>query len=356
MTSAKTLTLQDLPKEAARLVLEVEKFISQEIGFDAKGKEFVLAFSGGADSKALFYILLALAPRMGFTLSLAHLDHALRETSAEEAKAATLLAESYGLPCYVSRVDVDAVSKSLKLGKEEAGRVARLEFMEHLKRKAAKEGQEAGQETGPKTGMERWILFAHQLNDLAEDVLMRLLRGTGWPALGGMQAIDQPRRHLRPLLLTSREEIENFLESIKADWIRDPMNEDPAYLRNRVRSRIIPLMLEENPSFLKSVADLWRLAGLDNELYAGLLKQVGAKPEPDGLTLPHAPLGALPKALRLRAYKKTLEAVPGPGQPLLSNLLALDRAWAEKRGGVELQFPGNKKARVVRGSIKFNRG
>ena len=347
MTSSKTLTLQDLPKDGARLVMDVEKFISREIGFKAKGKELVLAFSGGADSKALFYILLALAPRLGFTLSLAHLDHALRGSSADEAKAAAELADSYGLASYISRVDVADVSKKLKLGKEEAGRVARLEFMEHLKRKAVKEGQE--------TGKDRWILFAHQLNDLAEDVLMRLLRGTGWPALGGMQAIDEPRRHLRPLLLTSREEIENFLLSIKADWIKDPMNEDPAYLRNRVRSRIIPLMLEENPSFLKSVADLWRLAGLDNELYAGLLKQVNAKPEADGLTLPHAALGSMPKALRLRAYKKTLESI-GPGQALLSNLLALDRAWADKKGGAELQFPGNKKARVVRGSIKFNRG
>lgn len=335
--------MQDLPKEAARLVMDVEKFMSREIGFDAGGKELVLAFSGGADSKALFYILLAMAPRMGFKLALAHLDHALRDSSADEAEAAKALAESYGLECYSSRVDVGAVSKSLKLGKEEAGRVARLEFMEHLKRKAAKEG------------IDRWIVFAHQLNDLAEDVLMRLLRGTGWPALGGMQAIDGPRRHLRPLLLTSRTEIETFLEQIKAEWINDPMNEDPAYLRNRVRGKIMPLMLEENPSFLKSVADLWRLAGLDNELYTGLLKQVSAKPEPDGLTLPHAMLGGLPKALRLRAYKKTLESI-GPGQPLLQNLFALDRAWADKKGGAELQFPGNKKARIVRGAIKFSRG
>lgn len=342
--NAKTLILQDLPKDAARLCLDVEKFITRELAFNASGKELVLAFSGGADSKALFYILLALAPRLDFTLSLAHLDHSLRDSSSDEAAAARTLAESYGLPFYGSKVDVGAVSKSLKLGKEEAGRVARLEFMEHLKRKGAKEG------------VERWIVFAHQLNDLAEDVIMRLVRGTGWPALGGMQAIDEARHHLRPLLLTGREEIENFLSSLKADWIDDPMNEDPAYLRNRVRSRIIPLLLEENPSFLRSVGDLWRLAGWDGELYTGLLKQVNAKPEADGLTLEHAALGALPKALRLRAYKKALEALPGPGQPLLSNLLALDRAWADKKGGSELQFPGSKKARVIRGAIKFSRG
>lgn len=342
MTSSKTLVLQDLPKDAARLVMDIEKFITREIGFDPAGKELTLAFSGGADSKALFYILLVLSPRLGFTLSLAHLDHALRDSSAAEAEEAKTLAESYGLSCYVSRVDVGSVSKNLKLGKEEAGRVTRLEFMEHLKRKAAKEG------------IDRWIIFAHQLNDLAEDVIMRLVRGTGWPALSGMQAIDEKRHQLRPLLLTGREEIEAFLASLEAPWIDDPMNADPAFLRNRVRSRIIPLLLEENPSFLRSVADLWRLGALDSELFSGLLKKVDPKLERDGLTLEHAALGSLPKALRLRAYKKALENL-GPGQPLLSNLLALDRVWTEKKSGSELQFPGNKKARVIRGAIKFNR-
>lgn len=344
MTVSKHLTLQDLPKEAARLVLEVEKFLTRECGFDPEGKELVLAFSGGADSKALFYVLLALAPRLRFSLSLAHLDHALRENSAAEAEAARALAESYGLVCHLNRVDVAAVSKSLKLGLEEAGRVARLEFMEHLKRQAAK------------AGTERWIVYAHQLNDLAEDVIMRLVRGGGWPALGGMRALDAERRLLRPLLLTPRTEVEAFLDSLGEDWLKDPMNEDRAYLRNRVRAGILPLLLEENPSFLRAVADLWRLAGWDGELYAGLLGRVKPRPEADGLTLEHAALGALPKALRLRAYKKALEAVPGPGQPLLSNLLALDRAWADKKGGAELQFPGNKKARVIRGAIKFSRG
>lgn len=344
MSATKKLTLQDLPKDAARLALEVEKFITGEMNFDPSGKELVLAFSGGADSKALFYILLVLAPRLKFSLALAHLDHALRESSAAEAEAARELAESYGLPCYTSRVNVADASKKLKLGKEEAGRVARLEFMDHLKRKAAKEG------------VERWVVFAHQLNDLAEDVIMRLVRGTGWPALGGMQAVDVARKHLRPLLLTGRDEIENFLTSLEADWIKDPMNEDQAFLRNRVRSRIIPLLLEENPSFLGAVADLWRLAGWDGELYSSLLGRVNPKPEVDGLTLDHAALGAMPKALRLRAYKKALESVPGPGQPLLTGLLALDRAWAAKKSGAELQFPGNKKARVIRGAVKFSRG
>lgn len=345
---SQSLTLQQLPPSAARLCLEVEKFLLRELDFNPKGKEIILAFSGGADSKALFFILLALAPRLGFTLALAHLDHALRPTSADERQAAEDLAARFGLDCKSARVDVASLSTNLKLGKEEAGRVARLQFLQSLQR----------------NDPDRWVAYGHQLNDLSEDVLMRLIRGSGWPALGGMQALDEKRRVIRPLLMTSRKSIEDFLQALQdnppegmdpeaVSWIDDPMNQDPAFLRNRVRLGLLPLFVEENPSFLESVADLWRLAAYDGELYAQLLKPVSGKADPT--TLPHASLANLPKALRLRLYKEKLEAL-GPGQPLLRNLLALDRAWADKKTGAEVQFPGHKKARLQRGEIKFSRG
>ncbi len=350
MTKKAPSLLQAMPQPAAKLCLDVEKFITQELGFDPAGKELTLAFSGGADSKALFYILLALAPRLGFTLSLAHLDHALRAESASELKAAEALAQGFGLAHYTTRVDVAALSAGLKLGKEEAGRVARLQFLQSLKN----------------SNPQRWIVYGHQLNDLAEDVLMRLVRGTGWPSLGGMQGLDEKHRVLRPLLLTSRADIENFLDSLKTappqgwgaekfNWIDDPLNHDQAFLRNRMRAKILPLLLEENPSFLESIADLWRLAAFDGELFAHLLKGKNKTDAAAALSLPHAALADLPKALRLRLYKERLEAL-GPGQPLLRNLLNLDRAWEKRKSGTVIQFPGHKSARVERGEIKFSKG
>jgi tRNA(Ile)-lysidine synthase len=325
------MKIQSLEPAAAHLCLGIEKFLLEDLRFDPQGKEFILAYSGGADSKALLFILLVLQPRLGFTLSLAHLDHAFRATSAEELTAARLLAEEYTLDFYGKRL---APTDANRMGKEEAGRKARQSFFAELR---------AGR-------TERWIITGHQLNDLAEDILMRLLRGSGWPALGGMQAVDLKNRLLRPLLLTPRKELEKFLVSLKQDWLNDPMNEDRAFLRNRVRAELVPLFLRENPAFLQSCAALWQLARLDQTLFEQELKLPLLAP--DNKLISDEALRKLPKALRLRVYKQALDNA-GPGQVLLRNLLALDQTWENRHTGATIQFPGKKTARVVRQGISF---
>ncbi|MDR2893502.1 MAG: tRNA lysidine(34) synthetase TilS [Deltaproteobacteria bacterium] len=398
-----TFTLQSLVPQSARLCLEVEKFLLEqaaEAGITLTGKELVLAYSGGADSKALFFIMLALAPRLGCALALAHLDHALRPTSAAELDEAVRLAAAHGLPCYSRRMDVAALADTEKLGAETAGREARLRFFAELTDCASNDQSASGKadfwlDAGRSeidSKVDRWILTGHQLNDLAEDILMRLLRGSGWPALGGMTAVNAQKRILRPLLLVSRQRLEDFLTSIGQDWLKDPMNEDQAYLRNRVRASILPLFLAENPSFLDRAADLWQLARLDVALDATLAADLdvaldatlaenldvrpdatlaagiavapdvslhatidaaqSAQPNSPDLILSKTKLRSLPKALRLRLCKAALERL-GPGQPLLSNLMALDRAWEAGRGKARLQFPGGKLAVIEHGSIKF---
>jgi tRNA(Ile)-lysidine synthase len=340
------LTLQSLDPNSARLCLSIEKFLLEESDFSPQGKELILAYSGGADSKALFFILLALRPRLRFTLALAHLDHAFRASSAEELEAARLLAEEYALPFYGKRLDAPApanLKSARKMGLEEAGRLARQQFFTEIRNLP---GLRAGI---PQSGAERWIVTGHQLNDLAEDILMRLLRGGGWPALGGMRAVDAKNHLLRPLLLTPRKKLEDFLLNLKQDWLRDPMNDDQTFLRNRVRAKILPLFLQENPAFLKTCAELWRLARLDQTLFEQDLRlalPVGGKLMSD------AALRTMPKALRLRAYKQLLEQ-SGPGQPLLRNLLALDKAWEKRRYGATTQFPGRKTVQVSPQGLLF---
>ncbi|MCL1916212.1 MAG: tRNA lysidine(34) synthetase TilS [Desulfovibrionaceae bacterium] len=330
--------LNRLPAPEARFCLEVERFIVEECGLNVAGLELTLAYSGGADSSALFYVLLALAPRLGFTLSLAHLDHALRPDSHRDLQAALELAQDHGLTCHNRRIAVAALAEERKIGKEEAGRAARLDFLRSLRDAAP----------------ERWIVYAHQLNDLAEDILMRLIRGGGWPALGGMAALDRKERLLRPLLFTERTKIEAFLRALGLGWIEDPLNRDTAFLRNRVRAEILPLFLRENPSFLEAAAGMRRLAGLDSEYFQGLLApHLPTHPEDQSLLLSSL-LRGLDKALRLRLYKARLEAL-GPGQPLLNNLLALDRAWQKKKTGALFQFPGRKNARLEPEGISFSR-
>jgi tRNA(Ile)-lysidine synthase len=85
-----------------------------------------------------------------------------------------------------------------------------------------------------------------------------------------------------------------------------------------------------------------------------LLKPITEQIPAFGLTLPHSSLANMPKALRIRLYKSKLETL-GPGQPLLRSLLALDKAWEQRKTGAEIQFPGRKKARLQHGKIIFSR-
>ncbi len=330
-------SLGAMPPRAAHFCLRVERFLRDQ-GFAAKGTSVLLAFSGGADSLALLQILYVLRDRLGFSLVLAHLDHGLRTESALEAEAAGKLAVALELPYYSTRTDVAALARDLNCGEEEAGRRARWDFFSRIRKG-----------NGP-----AWIAQGHQLNDLAEDVLMRLIRGSGWPGLGGMRGLDASEKIIRPLLLTPRADIESFLSLLGLDWLRDPLNADPAYLRNRVRLEMLPLFLRENPSFLDRVADLWRLARLDEAYWTDLLDKhthTASGQEP-AQTLEREFLAELPKALRLRLYKEALESL-GPGQPLVGNLLALDAAWKANRGGASVQFPGGKKALVLKGGVVF---
>jgi tRNA(Ile)-lysidine synthase TilS/MesJ len=92
-----------------------------------------------------------------------------------------------------------------------------------------------------------YVAVGHTQNDLAEDVVLRLVRGCGWPALGGMPAFDPDRNLVRPLLMTSRARIAAFLAETGVRTVEDASNADPAFRRNRVRHRVLPLLLAENP-------------------------------------------------------------------------------------------------------------
>ena len=326
-------TLQDLPPKAARLCLEVERFVSAELRVDLAGCTALVGLSGGADSTALLLILHYLAPRLGCSVTAVHLDHALRPESAADAMFCTELCAALGVELHTRRTDVAALARERSAGLEEAGREARYALFAELL---------ADHDGG-------WVLTAHQLDDLSEDVLMRLTRGTGWPELGGMRARDAARRVLRPLLLIPRDAIIIFLNELGAPWREDASNADPAFLRNRMRSRMLPLIRDENPGFGHAVARLWRLARLDEDWLNAELAAVDAQGQK---VLPREALDAMHPALRLRAFKAALEAA-GPGQPLGENLMRLEEAWAARRVGAVLQFPGGKTAVVTARGVEI---
>ena len=333
-------TLQEISPEAARFCLGVERFLANDLGVAAPGRAplgtVLVGLSGGADSTALLLALRWLAPRLGCEVCAAHLDHGLRPESCDEAEAAQDLCRSLGVPFATSRRDVAALAADDGLGLEEAARRARYAFLE-----------QARAECGA-----QWIAVGHTLDDLAEDVVMRLVRGTGWPALGGMAGADPERRLLRPLLLSARADIEAFLNGLDADWIEDASNTDLAFLRNRIRHTVLPLLKRENPLFAEGVGRLWRQARLDAAWMDAEVEALPWAEESGVLTLPLDALRALPPALRLRACKQALERL-GPGQPLAANLFALDEAVMSGAGGKTIQFPGSKTVEVGAGHVRF---
>ena len=329
--------LQDMPPFAAHFCLQVEKFCRDELAVDLSGSRVLVAYSGGADSLALLLVLHALSRRLGMEIGTATLDHCLREEAAGEVRAAREVCAELGIAFFTDRRDTARYAAERKLGLEEAARDVRADFLESVR-------------FGNRFS---WIAQGHQLNDLAEDSLMRSMRGAGWPALAGMEAVDGMRHIVRPLLLTSRNAIERFVSCLGFSWVADAMNADMRHLRNRVRHTLLPFYLRENPSFLDSIAARWRLARED----AAYFTEVTAAQPVMGceeVFLPREALASMHKAVRLRRYKHVVDTL-GEGQALHVSLFTLDSLWRKNQGGGEVWFPGGKRAAIRNGGIVFMR-
>lgn len=191
-----------------------------------KGDRIIVGVSGGPDSTALLYILNSLKEKFGLKLRVAHLDHMLRKNSAQDAEFVKNLAQKLGIPATIARINVKALAGQGSV--EEIARNTRLKLFSKV----------------AKSFKAKKIALGHNLDDQAETVLMRLLRGSGLYGLSAMQ----PKRKIngltiiRPLLDTRRKDIEKFLKSKKIKSCFDQSNLEDIYLRNRIRNSLLPLL------------------------------------------------------------------------------------------------------------------
>lgn len=197
----------------------------------------VVAFSGGADSTALLDLLSRL-PGYRLRLIAAHVNHCLRgaESDGDEAFCREM-AGRYGIPFETLRCDVRNLASVERLNLEDAARHVRIDFFDEISNRY---GAAA-------------VVLAHHADDQAETVLMRLLRGSGMTGLSGM-AYRNARDYIRPLLEISRTEIEQYLLRRGLAWCEDASNSDTAYLRNRIRHELLPLLEEYNPAIRSTLA------------------------------------------------------------------------------------------------------
>jgi tRNA(Ile)-lysidine synthase len=258
------------------------------------GDRVGVAVSGGADSVALLRALLELRSELGIVLSVVHLHHGIRgeEADADEAFV-TGLAKTYDLPLHLERADVPAHRKAEKLSLEASARELRYTFFKRLLETHACDK----------------IATAHSLDDQAETVLLRMMRGTGTRGLAAIPPLRDASQELaarivRPLLATRREQIETYLRSLNQPWREDSTNKDPRHLRNRIRHELLPsLEREYNPALRQSLVNLAEIARAEEEHWMAELARLSpllSEQSDDRITLDRSQYLALSLALQRR--------------------------------------------------------
>jgi tRNA(Ile)-lysidine synthase len=189
-----------------------------------RGSRVIAAVSGGPDSTALLSILSKLSEELPFELAVAHFDHRIRPESGRERAAVERLATSLRVPIYMGSEDIPLEARRARIGLEEAARNERYRFLE-----------ETAREFGA-----RAVALGHTRDDQVETILHRIMRGTGWRGITGMQ----PRRgiFIRPLLDCSRGELIGYLRKRKIPYVIDSSNRDNRFFRNRIRNRLLPYL------------------------------------------------------------------------------------------------------------------
>lgn len=271
----------------------------------AGASSLVVAVSGGPDSMALLHALLHLRDRLGLSLRGAHLDHGLRGDAG--AADAAFVAEAFsaaGVPCEVETADVAAYRATHRLSPEQAAREVRYSF---LARVCREHGADA-------------VALGHTSDDQVETVLMHIVRGSGLTGLRGM-AVCSSRpvggaavRLFRPLLGLPRSDTEAYCRALDLRPRMDESNRSPDFTRNRVRTELLPLLEELNPSIRDAVLRLSTaaardLAYLDEE--ADRVWEEAAAAGEDRVTLDRRAVARLAPALGTHLLRRAVGAVKG---------------------------------------------
>ena len=295
-----------------------------------------VGLSGGADSVALLRALAERSRELGLVLHAAHLHHGLRGEEADADLAfARSLAADLGLPFHEARVDTEAEAKanaaSAKPAEtiEEAARRLRYGWFRQLMASGEVEA----------------VATAHTRDDQAETVLAKFLRGAWTEGLSGIHpVVEFPEgRILRPLLSTTRAEVEAYLAALGQQWREDSSNRHPTFTRNRIRHELLPLLEGWNPRLREHLAQMAQLA-LDEEawwqtelarmgpqlLLPGKPVRGGGREAADGLALDVTRLAALAPALQRRLLRYATEqlgaAVDFPSTEALRTMALAGRA------------------------------
>ena len=269
------------------------------------GDRVVCAVSGGADSVALLFGLYLLKDKLGIALEAAHFNHHLRgEESNRDEDFVRALCDRYDIPLHLGEGSVTAGEKGL----EAAARDARYAFLRSINGK---------------------IATAHTADDNAETVLMHLVRGTGLKGLGGIMPVNG--NVIRPMLNVTRSDVESFLQEWCLDHIEDSSNESDAFLRNRIRHHVMPLLKQENPKLAENLSKM-ALRLREDEILLSAQANFETLPRVESLK-------TMPPALRCRTLERFLKE-SGVKEPEDAHIALAEALVFSDKPSARASFPG----------------
>ena len=270
----------------------------------APGDHVICAVSGGADSVALLFSMYLLKDKLGIQLSAAHFNHRLRmEESDRDEAFVRAFCSRYDIPLFVGAADV----KPGKKGLEAAARDARYGYLRQLPGK---------------------IATAHTADDNAETVLLHLVRGTGLKGLGGITPVTG--QVIRPMLTCTRQNVEDFLQEWNLCHITDSSNDSDAFLRNRLRHHVMPLLKEENPKLAENMSAMALRLRQDEDCLSSMI--------PHG-TLSCDELKKMHPSLRSRTLEAFLKE-NGVREPEAAHIAQAEALVFSEKPSVCARFPG----------------
>ena len=293
------------------------------------GSRVLCAVSGGADSMCLLQLLWSQRETLGITVAAAHYEHGIRgEESLRDACFVEDFCRRRDIPFYLGQGNVPEKAREQGLGLEDCARRLRYAFLETTAREQG------------------WVLIAtaHNADDQAETLLLRLARGSGTQGLAGI-----PRRRgniIRPLLDWTREEILAVLDEEQIPHVEDSSNRDERYARNLVRSRVVPVLRQLNPRLAQAAARTARVLERDEDCLCGLAEDfIRKEAAEDGLDC--GALLRLHPALAARVIRRL-----SPGTLSYEQTEEV-LAFARSEGFGELDLPGFR-LRRDRGQLWFH--
>ena len=278
------------------VVLKTARKTIEEFGMLNKGDKVGVAVSGGPDSVALLHILVEIGGDYELDLSILHLNHGIRgEESDKDEAFVGELARSMGVPLTAKSVSIPDILEKKKGSLEDVSREERYRFFEDVRRSE---------------GLDK-IALGHNLDDQAETVIMKFLRGSGLEGLRGMLPV-RDGIYIRPLINIAKSDIVSFMKDEGYEFVEDGSNKTNLYLRNRIRNILIPALRDDyNPNLVDNVGRMSHILRIEDDFMRETVDEIlcdwGISRDENETRIGIKKLTSLHEALRQRIIKELLE-------------------------------------------------